>query len=76
MPDPEGVEVRLRKYWSSPELSLMLGVVLAGLGVVLVGLQAWLLGILALVAAAVVFALRSKAGRRELGALLGGAPPG
>jgi zinc ribbon protein len=72
LPDPEGVEVRLRKYWSSPDLSLLLGLALAGLGIVLVGFQAWLWGIVALAVAAVVFVLRSKAGRREVGALAGG----
>ena len=71
LPDPEGVEVRLRKYWSSPDLSLLLGIALAGGGVLLVGFQVWLWGILALAAAAVVFVLRTKVARHEVGALLG-----
>jgi zinc-ribbon domain len=70
LPSPEGIETRIRTYWSSPGLGLLIGLGLAGAGVVLVGFQMWLSGILALVVAALVFVLRSAVGRREAGALL------
>ncbi len=71
LPDPEGVEARLRTYWSAPDLGVLAGVALAGVGILLVGLQAWLWGALALALAAVVLLLRWEAGRRETGAALG-----
>jgi hypothetical protein len=70
LPSSEGIETRIRTYWSSPGLGLLIGLGLAGVGVVLVGFQMWLWGILALVVAALVFALRSAVGRREVGGLL------
>jgi hypothetical protein len=69
LPDPEGIETRLRTYWSAPDLGLLLGIALAGAGVVLVGLQLWLWGSLALALAALVFVFRSQLARRETGAL-------
>jgi hypothetical protein len=69
LPDPEGVETRLRTYWSSPDFGLLLGIALAGVGIALVGLQLWLWGILALLLATLVFVFRSPFGRRETGAL-------
>ena len=71
LPDPEGVETRLRTYWSSPDLGLLAGVALTGAGVVLVGLQVWLWGIVALALAVLVFIFRSALGRRETRALAG-----
>jgi hypothetical protein len=71
LPSPEGIETRIRTYWSSPGLGLLVGIGLAAAGILLVGLQQWLWGILALALAVVVFALRSAVGRREAGALLG-----
>lgn len=68
---PEGVETRLRTYWSSPDLSLIAAVVLAVAGVGLIGAQIWLWGILALALGAAIFVLRWEAGRRGTGALLG-----
>ncbi len=71
LPDPDGVETRLRTYWASPDLGLLAGIALTGAGVVLVGFQAWLWGSLALLLAAVVFVLRSELGRRETRAFVG-----
>jgi hypothetical protein len=71
VPGPEGIETRLRTYWSAPDLGLLVGIGLVGAGVVLVAVQLWLWGILALVLAALVFVLRSQVGRRETRALLG-----
>lgn len=68
---PEGVETRLRKYWSAPDLSLIAAVGLAVAGAVLVGAQVWLWGVLALALAAAILVLRWEAGRRGTGALLG-----
>jgi zinc-ribbon domain len=70
-PDPDGIETRLRTYWSSPDLGMLVGVALAGGGVVLVALGLLLWGILALVLAALILVLRSAVGRREAGGLLG-----
>jgi hypothetical protein len=68
---PEGVETRLRKYWSAPDPALIAGVVLAAAGVILLAASVWLWGVLALVLAVAVFALRLEAGRRGTGAALG-----
>ena len=68
---PEGVETRLRKYLSAPDLSLIAAVGLAVAGAVLVGAQVWLWGVLALALAAAILVLRWEAGRRGTGALLG-----
>ncbi len=70
---PDGVETRLRKYWSAPDAGLLAGIALAGVGILLVGIQVWLWGILVLVLAAAVLVLRSKAGRRGTGVALGAA---
>lgn len=70
---PDGVETRLRKYWSAPDAGLLAGIALAGVGILLVGIQTWLWGILVLVLAAAVLVLRSEAGRRGSGAVLGAA---
>ena len=67
-PGHEGVETRLRKYWSAPDLGLLAGVVLAVVGVVLLGAQMWLWAALALVLAAAIVVLRVEAGRRATGA--------
>ena len=67
VPEPDGVEARVRRYWSAPDLGLLAGIVLAGAGVVLVGAQAWLWAAVALGLAALVFLLRWEAGRRRTG---------
>ncbi|MGH3038902.1 MAG: hypothetical protein ACRDLZ_05775 [Gaiellaceae bacterium] len=65
-PNPvAGVETRLRKYWSAPDLGLLVGLVLAGIGIVLLGAQVWLWAALALVLGAAVVLLRLDAGRRR-----------
>jgi hypothetical protein len=69
-PVAEGVETRLRKYWSPPDLGLLAGLVLAGTGIVLLGAQVWLWAAVALALAAVVFLLRWEAGRRRTGAAI------
>jgi zinc-ribbon domain len=69
-PFSEGVETRLRKYWSAPDLGLLVGLVLAGAGVVLLGAQVWLWAAVALVLAAAVFLIRWEAGRRRTGAAI------
>jgi zinc-ribbon domain len=69
-PFAEGVETRLRKYWSAPDLGLLAGLVLAGAGVVLLGAQVWLWAAVALGLAAVVFLIRWEAGRRRTGAAI------
>lgn len=71
MPGPDGVETRLRKYWSSPDLGLLAGIALAGVGILLVGFQQWLWGFLALLLAALIFVLRTGPARRETRAFLG-----
>jgi hypothetical protein len=70
VPEPDGVEARVRRYWSAPDLGLLAGIVLAGAGVVLVGAQAWLWAAVALGLAALVFLLRWEAGRRRTGAAI------
>ena len=70
VPEQDGVEARVRRYWSSPDLGLLAGIVLAGAGVVLVGAQVWLWAAVALVLAALVFLLRWEAGRRRTGAAI------
>ena len=65
--DLDGVETRLRKYWSAPDLGLLAGVAFAVTGVVLLAAQLWLWAALALVLAAAVFLLRWEAGRRGTG---------
>jgi hypothetical protein len=69
--DPGGVETRVRRYWSAPDLALLAGLVLAGLGAALLAFELWLWAALALGAAALVFLLRWSAGRRGAGAVLG-----
>ena len=69
-PFSEGVETRLRKYWSAPDLGLLAGLLLAGAGVVLLGAQVWLWAAVALVLAAAVFLVRWEAGRRRTGAAI------
>jgi hypothetical protein len=71
MPVPEGVETRLRTYWSSPDLGLLAGIALAGGGILLIGIQQWLWGGLALLLAVLVFVLRTDPARRETRAFLG-----
>ncbi len=67
-PNPvAGVETRLRKYWSPPDLGLLGGLLLAGAGIVLFGAQVWLWAALALVLAGAVFLLRWEASRRRAG---------
>jgi hypothetical protein len=66
-PVADGVETRLRKYWSAPDLGLLGGLLLAATGIVLLGAQVWLWAALALVLAAAVFLLRWEAGRRRTG---------
>jgi hypothetical protein len=66
-----GVEARVRSYWTSPDLGLVAGAVLALAGFVLLGAQAWLWGALALVLATAVLVVRWEAGRRGTGAALG-----
>jgi hypothetical protein len=66
----DGVEARLRRYWSAPDLGLLAGGALAVLGIVLLGAQAWLWAFLALGLAAVVLVLRIEAGRRATGSAL------
>ena len=67
---PEGIETRLRRYWSSPDLGLLAGIVLAAAGVVLLGAQVWLWAVLALVLGLAIVVLRLEAGRRATGAVL------
>lgn len=69
-PVADGVETRLRKYWSAPDLGLLTGVALAAIGVVLLGAQQWLWALVALALAAAVFLLRWEAGRRRTRAAL------
>ena len=69
-PVAEGVETRLRRYWTAPDLGLLAGIVLACAGVVLLGVQTWLWAAVALVAAAAVFLIRWEAGRRRTGAAI------
>jgi hypothetical protein len=69
-PAGDGVEARLRRYWSAPDLGLVAGGALAVVGIVLLGAQAWLWALLALGLAAVVLVLRIEAGRRATGAAL------
>ena len=71
LPASEGVEARLRKYWSAPDLGLLAGLVLAIGGVALLAVQAWLWALLALGLAAAVFLLRIEASRRATGAAVG-----
>jgi hypothetical protein len=70
LPEPDGVEARVRRYWSSPDLGLLAGIVLAGIGVVLLGAQVWLWAAVALALGALVFLLRWEAGRRRTGAAI------
>jgi hypothetical protein len=69
-PGHQGVETRLRTYWSAPDLGLLAGVVLAGVGIVLVGAQVWLWAALTLALAAAIIVLRVEAGRRATGAAM------
>jgi hypothetical protein len=69
--DPDGVETRVRRYWSAPDLWLFAGLVLAGLGAALLAFELWLWAVLALVLAAIVFVLRWSAGRRHAAAAFG-----
>jgi zinc-ribbon domain len=69
-PVADGVETRLRKYWSAPDLGLIAGLALAAVGIVLLGAQLWLWALLALVLAAAVFLFRWEAGRRRTRAAL------
>ncbi len=66
----EGVETRLRKYWSAPDPGLIAGIVLAGAGLILLAVGVWLWGLLALVLAAAVLVLALEAGRRGTGVAL------
>ena len=67
-PSPQGIETRLRTYWSAPDLGLLAGVIVAAVGIVLLGAQAWLWALLALGLAAGIIVLRVEAGRRATGA--------
>jgi hypothetical protein len=69
-PGPEGVETRLRTYWSAPDLGLLAGVVIAAAGIVLLGAQVWLWAALALAVGTAIVVLRLEAGRRATGAAL------
>lgn len=69
-PVAEGVETRVRKYWSAPDLGLLAGIALGAAGVLLLGAQAWLWAALALALAAAVFLFRWETGRRGTGAAL------
>jgi hypothetical protein len=69
-PVADGVETRLRRYWSPPDLRLLSGLLLAGIGIVLLGAQVWLWAAVALALAAAVFLLRWEAGRRRTGAAI------
>jgi hypothetical protein len=64
------VEARVRRYWSSPDPGLLVGVGLAAAGVVLLAVGLWIWGLAALVLAAAVFVLRWEVGRRGAGAAL------
>ena len=69
-PVADGVETRLRKYWSAPDLGLVAGLALAAVGIVLLGAQLWLWALLAFVLAAAVFLFRWEAGHRRTRAAL------
>ena len=66
----DGVETRVRRYWSAPDLGLLAGGVLAVTGIVLLGAQVWLWAAVALALAALVLLLRWEAGRRRPGAAM------
>jgi hypothetical protein len=67
-PAPDGVETRLRRYWTAPDVGLLAGIALAVGGVLLLGAQAWLWALLALGVAAAIFLIRLEVGRRATGA--------
>jgi hypothetical protein len=69
-PGPEGIETRLRTYWSAPDLGLLAGILVTAVGVVLLGAQVWLWAVLALVLGLTIVALRLEAGRRAAGGAL------
>jgi hypothetical protein len=69
-PVADGIETRVRKYWSTPDLGLVAGLVLAGAGIVLLGAQVWLWAVLALALGAAVFLLRWEATRRRTSAAM------
>lgn len=63
-----GVETRLRRYWTAPDLGLLAGIAFAVGGVLLLGAQAWLWALLALGLAGGIFVVRLEVGRRATGA--------
>ncbi|HXV34435.1 MAG TPA: zinc-ribbon domain-containing protein [Gaiellaceae bacterium] len=69
-PGPEGIETRLRTYWSPPDLGLLAGIVVTAAGVVLLGAKIWLWAVVALVLGTAIVALRLAAGRRAAGGAL------
>lgn len=69
-PGLDGVETRVRRYWSAPDLGLLAGGALAVTGIVLLGAQVWLWAAVALALAALVLLLRWEAGRRRTGAAM------
>lgn len=56
-----------RRYWSPPDVPLVVAIVAGAVGVVLLGAQIWLWAIVALLLAAVAFLYRWEAGRRSAG---------
>lgn len=60
----EGVETRLRKYWSPPDPGLIAGIALTAAGVILIAVGVWVWGLLALALAVAIVGLRLGAGRR------------
>ena len=69
-PGLDGVEARVRRYWSVPDLGLLAGGALAVTGIVLLGAQVWLWAVAALGLAALVLLLRWEVGRRRAGAAM------
>jgi hypothetical protein len=64
-PVADGIETRVRRSWSTPDLGLVAGLVLVGAGIVLLGAQLWLWAVLVLALGAAVFLLRWEAARRR-----------